>query len=105
MGDHDTTRKFESGLIGWVLKWRGFLTLFSTMVALAFGGYDRIHQIELSIDRLALRMDEIDRRLPVVESASSRDREALVRLEVQVLNLNTMLQRIDAKLDRPMALK
>lgn len=105
MGDIDTTSKFENGLLGWVLKWRGFLTLFSTMIALAFGGYDRIHDIELSIDRLVLRMDEIDRRLPMVESASTRDREALVRLEVQVINLNATLNRIEASLDRKYSAK
>jgi hypothetical protein len=99
MSGKDTTT-FEAGLAGWFSKWRGLLSLFGSMVVLAAGGFFHISKIEASIDRLTVKLEDFDRRLPAVESASARDREAIVRMEIQIIHMNQILERIEDKIDQ-----
>jgi hypothetical protein len=48
---------------------------------------------------LSEKFNATDKRVTALESTSMRDREAIVRIEVQVLHMNEILRRIENKID------
>jgi septal ring factor EnvC (AmiA/AmiB activator) len=99
MGETASVR-FEEGARAFMKRWAGVGAIIGSIVLAAVGGSRHLDEIENKIDRVERNQSDAEKRIVILEASSTRDREAIVRIEVQVLHMAEILRRIEDKIDK-----
>lgn len=98
MGETESI-KFENGARAFFKRWAGVGSILGFIMGAAIIGHGHLNEIDNSINTLSDKFNATDKRVTALESTSVRDRESIVRIEVQVLHMNEILRRIENKID------